>query len=60
MTRFGLFIHWGMSSLLMDGEWVMENHRINAAEFVASGNIHDALLKKLKEASEARRSSSSG
>jgi len=32
-ARFGLFIHWGISSLLMDGEWVMENRGITAAEY---------------------------
>jgi alpha-L-fucosidase len=23
--RFGMFIHWGIYSLLQDGEWVMNN-----------------------------------
>lgn len=32
-ARFGMFIHWGISSLLMDGEWVMENRRIRAADY---------------------------
>jgi alpha-L-fucosidase len=32
-ARFGLFIHWGISSLLMDGEWVMENRGIRVAEY---------------------------
>ncbi len=27
-ARFGLFIHWGVYSLLGDGEWVMNNQRI--------------------------------
>ena len=27
-AKFGVFIHWGVSSVLQDGEWVMENHRI--------------------------------
>lgn len=27
-ARFGLFIHWGVYSLLGDGEWVMENRSI--------------------------------
>jgi alpha-L-fucosidase len=36
--KFGLFIHWGIYSVLGDGEWVMQNHRIPAAryEFVAT------------------------
>jgi alpha-L-fucosidase len=32
-ARFGLFIHWGISSLLMDGEWVMENRGIQVEEY---------------------------
>jgi alpha-L-fucosidase len=32
-ARFGMFIHWGISSLLMDGEWVMENRGIRVAEY---------------------------
>lgn len=27
-SRFGLFIHWGVYSVLGDGEWVMNNQRI--------------------------------
>ena len=29
----GLFIHWGVYSTLMDGEWVMNNRHITAAEY---------------------------
>jgi alpha-L-fucosidase len=32
-ARFGLFIHWGVSSVLMDGEWVMENRGIRISEY---------------------------
>jgi len=32
-ARFGLFIHWGLYSLLQDGEWVMQNRGIRAAEY---------------------------
>jgi len=28
-ARFGMFIHWGVYSLLGDGEWVMNNQRID-------------------------------
>ena len=31
--RVGLFIHWGVYSTLMDGEWVMNNRHITAAEY---------------------------
>jgi alpha-L-fucosidase len=32
-AKFGLFIHWGIYAVLMDGEWVMENRHIRAAEY---------------------------
>jgi alpha-L-fucosidase len=37
-AKFGMFIHWGIYSVLEDGEWVMQNHRIPAAnyEYVAT------------------------
>ncbi len=32
-ARFGLFIHWGVYSLLGKGEWVMQNDRMTVAEY---------------------------
>jgi alpha-L-fucosidase len=32
-ARFGLFIHWGIYSLLQDGEWVMQNRGIRVGEY---------------------------
>ena len=32
-ARFGLFIHWGVYSILGDGEWVMNNRKIPAADY---------------------------
>ena len=32
-ARFGLFIHWGIYSLLERGEWVMYNERIPVKEY---------------------------
>ena len=32
-VRFGLFIHWGLYSLIGRGEWVMHNERIPVAEY---------------------------
>lgn len=32
-ARFGLFVHWGIYSLLSDGEWVMNNRRIPIADY---------------------------
>lgn len=32
-ARFGMFIHWGVYSLLGDGEWVMQNRDIHVPEY---------------------------
>src|SRR5436309_15643862 len=32
-SKFGLFIHWGVYSVLGRGEWVMQNEKIPAAEY---------------------------
>ena len=32
-ARLGMFIHWGVSSVLQDGEWVMNNRGITANEY---------------------------
>ncbi len=32
-ARFGMFVHWGVYSVLGKGEWVMENDRIPVAEY---------------------------
>ena len=32
-ARFGLFIHWGIYSVLGEGEWVMNNKKIPVAEY---------------------------
>ena len=32
-ARFGMFIHWGLSSVLSDGEWVMEVSGIPAKDY---------------------------
>ena len=32
-ARFGLFIHWGVYSVLEDGEWVMNNRKIPISEY---------------------------
>lgn len=33
--RFGIFIHWGLYSMLGDGEWVMTNKNISYREYPA-------------------------
>ena len=32
-ARFGLFVHWGVYSVLGDGEWVMNNQRIPVSAY---------------------------
>ncbi|HYL83238.1 MAG TPA: alpha-L-fucosidase, partial [Candidatus Angelobacter sp.] len=32
-AKFGLFIHWGVYSVLGDGEWVMETRPVNGADY---------------------------
>ena len=32
-AKFGLFIHWGIYSVLADGEWVMNNRKIPIVEY---------------------------
>lgn len=32
-AKYGMFIHWGVWSVLQDAEWVMNNRGITAAEF---------------------------
>ncbi len=32
-AKFGMFIHWGVYSVLGDGEWVMNNRKLTGAEY---------------------------
>lgn len=32
-AKFGMFIHWGIYSMLADGEWVLTNKSLNEAEY---------------------------
>jgi alpha-L-fucosidase len=32
-NKFGMFIHWGLSSVLADGEWVMNNRNIRKEDY---------------------------
>lgn len=32
-SKFGIFLHWGLYSLLAQGEWVMTNHNLNHLEY---------------------------
>ena len=39
--KFGMFIHWGASSVLGSGEWVMNNRNINVSDYTRLVNIFD-------------------
>ena len=32
-AKFGLFVHWGVYSVLGDGEWVLQNQKIPVADY---------------------------
>ena len=32
-AKFGLFVHWGVYSVLADGEWVLNNRKMTLAEY---------------------------
>ncbi len=32
-NKYGMFIHWGLSSVFGDGEWVMNNRKIKISEY---------------------------
>src|ERR1043166_642013 len=56
-ARFGMFVHWGVYSLLGRGEWVMQNEGIPIAEyqklppqFNPTGFNAPAWVKMVKEA----------
>ena len=38
-NKFGIFIHWGIYSMMADGEWIMHNRNINYKDYseLASG-----------------------
>ncbi|GBU08294.1 alpha-L-fucosidase [Bacteroidales bacterium] len=40
---FGMFIHWGVSSTLCDGEWVMNSKKIKAKDYVRLINFFDPV-----------------
>src|SRR5437867_8687870 len=38
-AKFGLFIHWGVYSVLGDGEWIMETRPINRTDYAKLPNF---------------------
>ncbi len=41
--KIGMFIHWGVFSLLGDGEWVMNNRNIHVEDYKRLMNIYDPV-----------------
>jgi alpha-L-fucosidase len=42
-ARFGMFIHWGPSSLLGSGEWVMNNRNIHHQDYQRLGSFFNPI-----------------
>jgi alpha-L-fucosidase len=42
-ARFGMFIHWGASSVLGHGEWVMNNRNIRVEEYTRLKDIFNPI-----------------
>ena len=42
-NKFGMFIHWGASSVLGDGEWVMDNKGINKDDYKKIGKVFNPV-----------------
>lgn len=47
--KFGMFIHWGASSVLANGEWVMNNRGIRAADYKLLQNVFNPTEFNAKE-----------
>jgi len=48
-ARFGMFIHWGVYSVLGDGEWVMNNQRIDKKTYEKLPDFFNPLKFDPKE-----------
>ncbi|HYJ37135.1 MAG TPA: alpha-L-fucosidase [Chitinophagaceae bacterium] len=48
-ARFGLFIHWGASSVLSHGEWVMNNRNISVPAYTRLLHIFNPIDFNAKE-----------
>lgn len=42
-NKFGMFIHWGASSVLGDGEWVMDNKGIHKDDYKKIGKVFNPV-----------------
>ena len=47
-ARFGLFIHWGVYSVLQDGEWVMNTRAIDKQTYEKLPDFFNPLIIILK------------
>lgn len=47
--KFGLFIHWGVSSILGNGEWVMNNRNIHVSDYNRLLGIYNPTSFNAKE-----------
>lgn len=48
-SRFGVFIHWGVYSVLGDGEWVMNNQNISLDEYALLPKFFNPISFDAKE-----------
>ena len=52
-NKFGIFIHWGIYSMLAQGEWYMTNHNIDWREYEKLASDVEKELYKEKPYEEA-------
>ncbi len=48
-SRFGVFIHWGVYSVLGDGEWVMNNQKFGLEEYSLLPSFFNPIAYDAKE-----------
>ncbi len=41
--KFGIFVHWGLYSIMGQGEWVLHNRNINAQEYALLANCFNPI-----------------
>ena len=56
-AKFGLFIHWGVYSVLGDGEWVMNNRKMPVSEYEKLGAVQPDRIRSggMGRAGQSRR-----
>ena len=56
--KFGIFLHWGLYSMVGAGEWVMTNRDINYKEYpkLAKTSIHQSRCRCMGEGYKGCRS----